>query len=100
MRATWQLKEDAANYVKRHSWQARWAPKVASAMTAYAVELLVRVRGESHTREELASTLTAELSPGVWRVLRWLVPIVVRLVLNWWYTELELNRRTSSENFD
>lgn len=93
MMPLWMLKDDAAEYVFTHSRLARWAPESTREMVCEAVYILAATRGEQYTRQELHKLLTAELSPGVW-----LVPIVVRLVLNWWFTELELERRI--ENFD
>lgn len=81
------LQNDAADYVLAHSRLARWTPTVARLLARDAVSIL-RI-SEHHTRQELQRQLTAELSPGVWVILRWLVPIVVRLVLDWWFTELE-----------
>ena len=89
MRPLWMLQNDAADYVLAHSRLARWTPTVAYLLARDAVSILRMAKGEHHTRQELQRQLTAELSPGVWLVLRWLVPIVVRLVLDWWFRELE-----------
>jgi hypothetical protein len=95
--------EDVRRYVKRHSRTARLFGATADQLIDIAaaevrvIERLAKPRGWD--RKELEAHLTAVLTeltatwnPLMWAVLKILIPIVVRLVLNWWFTELELRR--------
>ena len=102
MKPLLQLQADAAAYVQVHSAAARWAPRTASSIARQAVELLGRYGQYPGKREDLERVLVGLISPTIWLVLRWLVPIIVRLVIDWWFAELELERhiRRCSEGTD
>lgn len=69
------VKQMSYNFIKRVF------PKTTARLTERAEILLRHVRGEDHTEEELRAFLTIELSSIVSFLLRWIVPIIIRYIL-------------------
>jgi len=83
----------AQKYVFRRSRTTRMFSKLSANLINKAVDELRTIQRseESIARDELEKHLiaflteaTATCNPVIWTVLKILIPIVVRLVLDWW----------------
>lgn len=99
----WNDKVTAAEHVVRHSRLASLFDTKSFALSGAALRHLRELERlpsfSQWSRDEIEQTVTDLIwesygtwNPAMWAVLKILIPIVVRLVVNWWMTEMELRR--------
>ena len=94
--AAWTLANEAVDYVDARSWRVRWlGGSWAEHMTHELALAMVLCRGrftQQTDRSQLEATMrtwlrdqTAHYGVAIGWVVRMLIPIIVRLVLEWWF---------------
>jgi len=79
-------------YVKERSRLARTFSKTTDLLVNYTILELHTLQGRDRDDLEkhliiILTKLTATWNPAMWAILRILIPIIVRLVLEYWFTQ-------------